>query len=255
MSETPFPGETETRTPITDNVVEETNRALESVAGNPGAAARLLNVTTRRVYNIINHNPAMRAKWSKSLDVGPVSGTDILDRPTPPPELPVANQTAIALIGQERKLTRSLARLGFSSKEQSAISEFESFAGQHFQESLKILHGGMLKNAMSLMLLAEQIRSENLFDEALRDEDREKWWNIYFRVLEEIRGMNDQANKAALTQAMIALKEREAREGKLGKPGFSAQHIAVQVNTVAQPSAPTQVRNVTPAPQETNGPA
>ncbi len=240
MSDTPLGGIEITRTPITDQVIAETNRALDATAGHVSAAARLLNVKPERVYNIINSDPSMRAKWSKSKSVGPVAGTEVLDRPEAPPALAPAVEAAVAMIGQETKLTKSLSRLGFSKKEVNAISEFESFAGQHFQESLKILHGGMLKNAMSLMILAEQIRSEYLFNEDIDPITRDRWWDLYFKTLEEIRLMNDQANKAALTQAMIVLKERESKEGRLGKPGLGP--VMVQINNGAVPRAPIQSR-------------
>jgi hypothetical protein len=211
----------QTREPITAEVIADTNAALEKTQGNVIAAAQILGVSKNRVYNIINTTDAMRAKWGKGNDASAPSPQDIVDRPPLPREVSPAQATAAALAGQEKKLDKNLRGLGFSKDEITAISSVEDFAGSHFQESLKILHGGMVKCTMRLMLLAEKIYNDYLTDPDMDPKELDRWWGRYFQILENLRESNDASNRAALTQAMVALKKAEAKNANgPGKPGF-----------------------------------
>lgn len=220
MSEIEDTQKREVRKPITPEVIEQLNRALEATEGSPTAAAKVLGVPATRVYNIINHSPVLKARWGKGVEQPIV---DVVDRPELPVAVPPANQMAVSLTNQEKKLDRGLSKLGFSREEVTAISEIEEFAGSHFQSTLKILHGGMVKSSVRLLLLAEQIYQEYLKDPdpEMDPRDLNRWWDRYFTIQQHLRETNDAANRAALTQAMVALKRKEAANGSgPSKPGF-----------------------------------
>lgn len=219
------------RQPITPDVIEQANRALEACNGNHAHAAQVLGWDEKRMYRVIRGSPALRAKWGKGNDTEePKSPVDVVDRKPLPLALRPEEQVAVALTEQERKLHKSITKLGFSAKEAEALQSMEQFAGAHFQESLSLLHGGMLKSSAQLMLLKDRILTEYLSDDMMDPKDQRFWWDTFFRVIDQIRMMAAEGNKAALTRAMIDLKKKEAEGGmKGGKPGFSPL-VAVQVN-------------------------
>ncbi len=238
------------RTNYTPEEIAKLNNVLEAVNGDRADAMRVLDWPPHRVNNMISNVPALFAKWRRTNELmhGEVATTPeaAIER-TPPKELALtpSEKMAAALVVQEKYLKRSLAKLGFKSHEVEALSAVEEFAGQHFKETLSVMHGGMLKGAMRLMMLADRIERDYLQDENLDEKEKRWWWDTYFRILESLRSMNDQANKAALTKAMIEIKEKESRTGMTisGKPGFTPLTSAVQVNvtgadkvTVNQPS-------------------
>jgi len=221
----------EVRQPVTPAVIEQTNRALEEAGGSATVAAKILDVPPSRIHNIINHTPALKARWGQSKEVTVV---DVVDRPSLPEVISPAQQMGLSLAGQEKKLSRGLAKIGFSPSEVTAISEVEDFAGAHFSESLKILHGGMVKSTIRLMLLADHIHREYLTDSDLDPKELDRWWGRYFQIQEHLRDSNDAANRAALTQAMVKLKQNEAKAGRgPGKPGFGPQ-VAIQINPASK---------------------
>lgn len=236
------------RIAYTPEAIAKLNQVLEATGGSRTAAAELLEIPVSRVKSMIELVPALKSKWLSTAELmhgeGEVNDTNSITR-TPPKEVALSQsqKVAAALTVQEKNLKRSLGKLGFKHNEIEAISAVEEFAGQHFKETLSVMHGGMLKGAMRLMMLADQIESKYLQDDGMDEKDRRWWWNTYFQILESLRSMNDQANKAALTKAMIEIKEKESRMGTRqdGKPGFSPL-TAVQVNvtgakdvTVSQP--------------------
>jgi hypothetical protein len=214
------------------------NRALEITKGNMTAAAKLLGVPITRVKDAVKNIPALEI-WKRdeiAVTTTPVeSSIEVEVNRVLPPEIALSpsEKRAQALVVTERNLNKSLSRLGFKSTEIEAISSVDEFAGQHFEQTLSIMHGGMLKSAMRLMLLVERIEQTYLQDESLDEKDKRWWWDIYFRILENLRLMNDQTNKAALTKAMIEIKKKESRENKLGKPGFTP--IQINVSTDRKP--------------------
>lgn len=216
------------------------NRALEITKGNLTAAAKMLAVPITRVKDAVRTIPALEI-WRKdevTLTTTPVEASIDVEVNRVLPEtlaLSQAEKRAQALMVTEKNLNKSLTRLGFKSTEIEAISAVDEFAGQHFEQTLSIMHGGMLKSAMRLMLLTERIEKEYLQDEGLDEKDKRWWWDVYFRILENLRMMNDQTNKAALTKAMIEIKKKEAQANKLGKPGFTP--IQINVNTDRKPQS------------------
>jgi hypothetical protein len=218
---------------MTAEDIAKIHKAMEATGGNRRAAAEILGIEKSRVDYAVAHNPALAAKWkvTAALLDGETNVNEITTISRKPPEplaLTQQERTVVALTVQERTLNKSLAKLGFKGKEIEAISSVEEFAGAHFDQTLSIMHGGLLKSAMRLMLLAENIEQRYLQDEGLGEKDRNWWWNQYFRILEKLRDMNEQTNKAALTKALIEIKKKG--NNGLGKPGFSSGGMAIQIN-------------------------
>lgn len=206
---------------------------MEACDGNRKAAAEVLGMPYQKLVETVVKVPALYARWGNDKEVlggevmvNPV--TTINRVPPHPLQLTPAQRTAAALSVQEKRLNKSLARLGFKRTEIEAISSVEQFAGRHFEQTLSIMHGGMLRSAMRLMIMAQRIEDTYLQDEGLDEKDRKYWWDTYFRILESLRDFNDQTNKASLTKAIIALKKKEGNG--LGKPGFSTPAVAIQIN-------------------------
>jgi hypothetical protein len=233
--------------PITDDDVKMLDAALEKAHGVQSTAARILCRSEEWVRRVIKITPALQARWSPHTPNQEVkTAADIADRPDLPKPLMPAEKMALALVGQEKKLRGSLSKLGFSEKHQQSILNIEEFAGQHFRETLSIVHGGLVKGFLRLTFMAEHIEEVYLQDDGLDDSQKKFWWNNYFRILENLRAMNDQVNKAALTQAMIDIKEKQAKGGM--KPGFtSLTQINVGERTVTvTPVTPPNVTTSEP---------
>lgn len=239
---------------ITVEEIAQINKAMEAVQGNRAAAAEIVGIEKSRLDRAIITTPALTARWKTTealadgeVVINPV--TTINRTPPVPLGLSSADRMAIELSTGEKKINKSLAKLGFKQAEITAISSIEEFAGQHFQETLSIMHGGLLKSAMRLMLLAERIEQTYLQDDNLEEKERDWWWSRYFQILENLRGMNEQTNKAALTKAIIEIKKKEG--GGLGKPGFSphtttAIQINVPANSQVKTNDPTNVSSRQP---------
>lgn len=218
--------------PTAPSDLVKVNAALEEVKGDRTLAARLLGVDKGRVEALIKWNPTLKNRWaekpSEPADAPALTEDQMITRvQTEPLAKSNEEKMAVALVMSERKMSKSLRKLGFGATEIDAISSIEEFAGAHFSETLSIMHGGMLKGAMRLMMLSDRIEQTYLQDDTLEDKDRRYWWDTYFRILESLRSMHDQANKAALTKAMIDIKKNEGKGG--GKPGFSPLS-AIQIN-------------------------
>jgi hypothetical protein len=235
MSDQPPEPVVTTRKPLTAEDIAKINRAMEACEGDQKAAAEILGMDKTRLAQAVQRVPSLSARWKHSAGIAAgelVTQSDEVNRTTPKElALTSSERMAIELSVTEKKLNRSLVKLGFRQKEIEAISAVEEFAGNHFQQTLSIMHGGLLKSAMRLMLLAERIESTYLQDDHMEERDRKYWWDTYFKILEKLRDFNEQTNKAALTKALIEIKRKEAEGGgvKNTKPSFQPLS-AVQVN-------------------------
>lgn len=216
--------------------IAKINAAMEAAHGNTADAADILGIERNRLRALIQSHQGLSARWTVSTETleGETKINDItaINRVPPKPiALTEREKVAVALTVQDRKLNKSLRKLGFGQSEVEAISSVEEFAGQHFEETLTIMHGGLLKSAMRLMMLAEKIERQYLQDEGLEERDRKWWWDQYFRIIEKLRDMNEQTNKAALTKALIELKKKESEGGGGQNKKIAFQPLsAVQVN-------------------------
>lgn len=234
---------------VTVEEIAQINKALEATEGDFQAAADILGCTRNRIAHAVQRQPALTARWrsDKALVDGKTAIDSIttINRIKPKPlELAPQQRLAIELSINEKKMNRSLAKLGFRAAEIQAISSIEEFAGQHFEETLSIMHGGLLKSAMRLMLMAERIERDYLQGDIEDPKERGFWWDTYFEILEKLRSMNEQTNKAALTKALIEIKRKEAEGGgqRSGKVGFQPLS-AVQINV-------TSTKDITVTPSE-----
>lgn len=238
-------------TKLTSEDIAKVNKAMEACDGNRKAAAEVLGMPYQKLVETVVKVPALYARWGNDkavlggeVMVNPV--TTINRVPPTPTGLSASERRAAALVVQEKRMKKSLSRLGFQKAEIEMISSVEEFAGKHFEQTLSIMHGSLLKSAMRLMLLATRIEKDYLQDEGLDEKDRKWWWDQYFRILETLRDFNDQTNKAALTKAMIDIKRKETNS--LGKPGFSSTPL-VNINVGQNQDRPERkVAGWTPPP-------
>lgn len=228
---------------ISEADVAKIHKALEATEGSLPPAAELLGVSYGRLKMLVDGTKKLRSQWRKDKrdpNSPPLQPEDLLDRTAPRAVMLTQDEkNALALKMQNRKhLTKSLARLGFNDKQLESVTAIEEFAGQHFNETLTILNGGCVRQSIQLMFTAQHLEQTYLQREDLKESDRKFWWDTYFRILENIRMMNDSAQKAALTRAMIDIKKAQVLQQ--GKPGFGG--VQIQINNVDKPKE----SNVTP---------
>lgn len=218
--------------------IAKIDKAMTEADGSRAGAAKLLGVAYVQISQAISRHPILRASWLQKDDnyITPVeSDSPRLTNRHPPLEVSVKTDDEIRAgeltkienrtiaVGPDKALSRSLHKLGFRAAEVEKLLTVEEFAGQHFTKTLSLMHGGVVKASIRAMLLLEKIEEEYLQDENLSEKDRIFYWDVYFRLLESLRALGSQADKAAITRALI--NQRKNAPG-LGKPGFTA----VQVN-------------------------
>ena len=70
--------------PATPEELAAVDAALEKTKGNRAHAAMALGMEPRRIYNLVQNNPHLKAKWSAVLPTPPEPGPDTdLHRPPP----------------------------------------------------------------------------------------------------------------------------------------------------------------------------
>lgn len=221
---------------LTPNEIAMVDKAMVEAQGDRATAAKLLGVAYVQLSFCISRVPALRSQWIRNdegyvTDVessnprlasrnapGEVSSEDELRA-----EALTKVEKKISAVGPEKSLNKSLHKLGFKVSEVEKLTSMEELAGQNFTATLALLHGGIIKGSARLMLLMETVEQEYLMRDDLSESDRKFWWENYFRIIESLRSLADQSNKAAITRALV---KQKGQLGGPGKPGFTA----VQVN-------------------------
>lgn len=226
---------------LTPDKIALIDKAMTEANGDRKVAAKYLGVPYIQLSMAVSRHPTLRAVWSPKDEsyVEPVTNDNprLVSRHPPKEVLTSDEQRGLELrkiedkvvaVGPEKSLSKSLSKLGFRAAEIEKLTTVEEFAGQHFTKTLSLLHGGMVQSAMKLMLMADRIEKTYLMDDGLEEKERNFWWDTYFRIIESLRAMNDQSNKAALTRALVRQK---SGFGSGSKPGFST---AIQINVPAK---------------------
>lgn len=227
---------------LTPDDMAKIDLAMRAADGDRGKAAAFLGVAYIQLSQAISRHPQLRATWIKKDDdfAVPVASDNPRLAHRHEPGSPsvktqdeiraggLARQESLLLsVGPNKELNKSLQKLGFKLAEIDKLSSIEEFAGQHFSKTLTLVHGGMIQSGLKLMLMAESIEQKYLMRDDLSDEDRKWWWDTYFRLIDSLRMMSDQTNKAAVTRALIEAKKRGN-----SKPGFQANPpTLIQINT------------------------
>lgn len=226
---------------LTPNELALIDKALVASEGDRAKAAKLLGVAYVQISQAISRHPVLRSQWLQKDDnyVTPVPSESprLTDRHAPGEVTTDDEVRADALtnvekklvaVGPNKELNKSLQRLGFKGAEIEKLTTMEEFAGQHFTKTLSLLHGGIVRGAARLMLLMEEVEQEYLMKDDLSASDRSFWWDQYFRIIESLRALTDQSNKAAITRALV--KQKGNAPG-LGKPGFTALQVNVDARS------------------------
>lgn len=232
---------------LTPDELALVDKAMRAAEGKRADAAKLLGVAYVQLSQAISRHPVLRSTWIVKDDdyVEPVeSDNPRLAHRSPPGEVTVRTddeirarqltrvENKVVAVGPDKQLSKSLGKLGFRTEEVDKLVTVEEFAGQHFVKTLSIMHGGVIKGAMRVMLLLERIERDYLSQDDLSDADRNFYWDVYFRLLESLRALGSQADKAAITRALV---NQKGRNPGLGKPGFSA----IQINVGQQKHGPS----------------
>ena len=212
---------------ISEEDILKAHTCLKETQGDLEDAALLMGITKDKLKEIIEGSPVLNSvygKRRKDIPYEPEQGAARSDLPSPIPN-PPAVRMAEAMVVQEASLGQPLAALGFNPTEVKNILSIEEFAGNHFDRSLSMLHGGMVKTSLRLIFQAQEIERKYLNDPSLEQKDRDSWWEIYFRILENLRKQNEQASKAALTRALI----KGQKNGRPAQPGFQSAGNLIQI--------------------------
>lgn len=225
---------------LTPDEIAKIDKALTLSEGDRAKAAKLLGVAYIQISFAITRHPVLRASWlqNDSGYVEPVSSdSPRLTHRHPPGEVSAQTpeeiraqaltnvENKLVATGPDKSLSKSLGKLGFRVNEIEKLTSMEEFAGQHFTKTLSLMHGGIIRASMRLMMLMEKIEETYLTDDGLDEKERNWWWDVYFRSLDSLRMMTEQGNKAAITRALVSSK----KSTPLGKPGFSPT-TAIQIN-------------------------
>lgn len=209
--------------PTRDEQAHKLDQVLVETNGDRKLAAEVMGLKPEQVRNLITNTPALRVRWGGGERQVPETEVEVIDRKPIAAPLVRTEQAALALTNQEKSMAKNLRKLGFKSHEIESIQTMEEFAGQQFEQTLAALHGALIKSSMRLALMADHIQDTYLMDPGMDERDQSRWWQTYFRVLENLRLQNETAYKAALTRAVIKAKDHEQKHGKSGgNPGFVA---------------------------------
>ena len=221
---------------MTDALKKTINAAMERTGGNIAHAALLAAIPLVKFKNHIFNCPSLRERWSggKLETTPPNEEVAAVHRPVidlpPSAPAPSLEEVAAALDKEDQLVLQGLSSIGISGPKLDMVDALRKFHGRHFKTSLELIGGGITKEFIDIMSDVRSIRDE------LSHEGMELGREIMLRqdratLLELMGKIYDRANKAALTQAMIKMKEGEGKN-RAGKPGFSPMIKAknVQVN-------------------------
>lgn len=242
-----------------EQIVRETEAALDKHGGNRAAAAAELGIDDAALRGRINRNDQLRLRWA---GVGS-SVRESMPRHAPKEAvtiyrdvLPSAlgkhtsptfqkinddNENIAAAVEKEDLLVRTgVQNLGLSKDQMELAMSFQSFQRRFFTTSFEMLGGGITRQFVTLVSEIESI-SERLKNsteltpsmEAILREDRSRLLAIQVQ-------MYDRAAKAALIQIEVNNRLKGGGSGKqAGKPGFTPLAMQVKGDVhIHQPKEP-----------------
>jgi len=207
----------------------EVNNVLTKASGDLGYGAILLSWTIRRLKLFLKESPSLK-HW---LDGGAPTDAQALHRPAETrPEVKSEAALAAALEAEEMAFHTELGKLGVSARHANFLSNLARMARRQFRSTLDLLHGGMVKNSIDLLLekqekqaLLESVQSEiaNLERYPHGSPQRQallQEQNILSRQLREcgaeIIRCNEVAQKGLLVLALGRQAQREEQDRHLG---------------------------------------
>ena len=213
---------------VTEGEKQLAHKAMLESGGNKSLACEILGWNLYKLNKAIEQHRDLRERWEPDSEVPLVTPEESAGRTaTGLPESPESlkrkdlalrdNQLTQSIERQDKALAKSLAAVGIKDEEAELVMSFEKFVGGHFASTIDILHGGLVKNSVDLMMVLKDIK-ENKLSKDLTTEEAEFWYKIYLECHDRLMKEADTANKAALLRATVASKL--SGDGPAKKPGF-----------------------------------
>lgn len=201
----------------TPEEIARIDAALEQTHGNRAHAAAALGMEPKRVYNLVQGNPHLRAKWVTRPADPPAPGPDT-DLHRPPPLEPFSateQKIVVAITREDAALQKGWTRLGFNRDERKFLAGLQASYAGNLKSTMDLAYGGAAHANTRLLLALEQV-TEKLQDiqknpDAYRrsfmtehgereskgpDEYLKEFYDLFVRISAELRKMGDSVTKA-----------------------------------------------------------
>lgn len=203
--------------PATPEEIAAVDAALEQTKGNRVHAAMALGMEAKRVYNLVQGNAHLSAKWGAKAPQPPQPGPDTdLHRPPPlEPFTPSEMKVVDAITKEDALLQKGWKRLGFSSEERKFLAGLQASYAGNLKSTMDLAYGGAAHANTRLLLALEDLR-EKLEDIKANpdnyrrtyttehgereskgpDEYYKEFYELFVKVSAELRKMGDSVTKA-----------------------------------------------------------
>lgn len=203
--------------PATPEELAAVDAALEKTKGNRAHAAMALGMEPRRIYNLVQNNPHLKAKWSAVLPTPPEPGPDTdLHRPPPlEPFSPTEVKVVDAITKEDALLQKGWKRLGFNPDERKFLAGLQASYAGNLKSTMDLAYGGAAHANTRLLLALEDLkekledikahpdnyRRSFMTDHGEReskgpDEYYKEFYDLFVKVSAELRKMGDSVTKA-----------------------------------------------------------
>lgn len=208
---------------------------MEAAEGRSIDAAKALGMEEQKLWNCINKNPELQARWSKTYGgVTPPGDEVALSRPmmpelVEPQDMILANEIdlAAAMEREDKLVRKGLDAMGIKGAALDLATALQKFQRRHFTQAMEIVGGGVVKQYLDLMVEIQKINASlddpeaelEPQEELMLREDRSRLLAMQIKIYEQVQ-------QAVVIQAKV--KAIKGENKKSGKPkGF----LAIQAQT------------------------
>jgi hypothetical protein len=214
---------------MTETNALRVNQALVDSGGNVPAAAAALQITEKRLEEIISSDPAIHARWR--------------EKPKAPAPTSIINRSedaalAEAIAREESRLKDDIKGMGLSSRAESLAIACQKFQRRNYNHVVQITSGGIVKTFLEAVEAVEELNGKIAQADELPDDKRvvleSVWREDRGRLLDYIYKAASKVDQSVLIQAKIQKMFGEANKGGgPEKPGF--RPLARAETTPAKP--------------------
>lgn len=179
--------------PVTEDLVQRVDAALEKTQGHRPHAAVILEMELKRLHNIVQNNPALHAKWGKHAREVPEPGitSEIHREATLPPIAPEDLALADAHQKQQALWDRGMDKLGFTAEKKEFLETIQSTHGQHWKQMASMFQGGVAYTATELLFqfnkinetIADTYENPDRYDRRMENQ----WGSYVTKTAHEVR--------------------------------------------------------------------
>jgi hypothetical protein len=202
-------------THATPEEIARVDAALEQTKGNRTHAALALGMEPQRVYNLINTNPQLRAKW-RARPGEPVEADLAGELHRPPPLVSTTEEKIVLQITKEdSELQKGWKKLGFSSRERTFLAGLQATYASNLRSTMDLAYGGAAHANTKLLLALEDVAAklEDIRNHPEKyhrtyeteygtreskgpDEYYKEFYDLFVSISSELRKMGDSMTKA-----------------------------------------------------------